>query len=158
MSLDEAITESRRVSRGLCPVRLEREGLAPALRDLAEHAAGRIGTTCHCETGKELADCDTTTATHLYRIAQEAVNNALKHSGARDLSIRFTETEGWLDLTVEDDGKGIGPRPRGAAGMGLHTMEYRARSMGGTLQVFGRDPNGTVVRCRIPRPTRPTRL
>jgi len=151
-ALDEAITESRRVSRGLCPVRLEREGLVPALKDLAEHAAGRLGRSCRCEANTEVEDCDTATATHLYRIAQEAVNNAMKHSEASDLSVRLMETEGWLDLTVEDNGKGIGARSKGGCGMGLHTMEYRARSMGGTLQVFPRSPSGTVVRCRIPRP------
>ena len=106
---------------------------------------------CRCEANTELADCATTTATHLYRIAQEAVNNAMKHSEARGLSIRLNEAEEWLDLTVEDDGKGIGIRRRESAGMGLHTMEYRARSMGGTLQIFPGDPTGTVVRCRIPK-------
>jgi PAS domain S-box-containing protein len=151
VSLDEAITESRRVSRGLYPVRLETEGLVPALRELTEHASERSGLECRCEADSQVAGCDGAKATHLYRIAQEAVNNARKHSEARSLVIRLTKTQGWLELTVEDDGKGFAPPSRGAGGMGLHTMEYRARSMGGTLQVHAGSPRGAVVRCRIPQ-------
>jgi PAS domain S-box-containing protein len=148
--LDEAITESRRVSRGLYPVRLETEGLVPALKDLAQTTSERFKVHCLCNAVAPGPACDDATAIHLYRIAQEAVNNALKHSGALHVSIQLTESNRQIELSVEDDGRGIRPAPERHAGMGLHTMDYRARSMGGNLRVFRRDRCGTVVSCQVP--------
>jgi PAS domain S-box-containing protein len=151
--LDEAITESRRVSRGLYPVRLETEGLVPALKELADKASERFKVQCSCQSGSPGPVCDDTTATHLYRIAQEAVNNALKHSGAANICIQLVESNGRIELTVRDDGKGVDPRAGQSSGMGLHTMDYRARSMGGNLRVSRGTPRGTVVACHVPRKT-----
>ena len=148
--LDEAITESRRVSRGLYPVRLEAEGLVPALKELAASTSDRFKVRCTCNAQSPGPICDNASATHFYRIAQEAVNNALKHSGALNLAIRLNESNGEIQLTVEDDGLGIAPAPKRNSGMGLHTMDYRARSMGGNLRVFRGDRGGTVVSCRAP--------
>jgi PAS domain S-box-containing protein len=148
--LDETITESRRVSRGLYPVRLETEGLVPALTDLANTTSERFNVRCFCKTEAPGPVCDHTTATHLYRIAQEAVNNALKHSGARTVSIQLTESNDRIELTVEDDGTGIERVPPQNSGMGLHTMDYRARSLGGNLRLFRPDRGGTVVSCQVP--------
>lgn len=147
--LDEAITESRRVARGLYPVRLETEGLAPALQELAARFGERFGVQASCDIEGTGYHCDVTTATHLYRIAQEAVNNSMKHSGARKISVRLAKTEEGLELEVADDGKGIGGPAPGAFGMGLHIMEYRARSLGGRLVVQS-GPTGTTVACRVP--------
>ena len=152
-SVDEAITESRRVSRGLYPVRLETEGLVPALKELASTTSERFKVRCFCTADLPGPVCNDTTATHLYRIAQEAVNNALKHSDALNVSVRLAEHAGQIELTVEDDGKGIRPRTERATGMGLHTMDYRARSMGGNLRVFRGARCGTVVSCRVPQKT-----
>jgi PAS domain S-box-containing protein len=151
--LDEAITESRRVSRGLYPVRLETDGLVPALKELADKTTERFKVHCLCQAVSPGPVCDDATAIHLYRIAQEAVNNALKHSGASNVSIQLAESNGRIELTVQDDGKGIEPRSGKSTGMGLHTMDYRARSMGGNLRVFRRNPNGTVVVCHVSRKT-----
>jgi two-component system CheB/CheR fusion protein len=93
--------------------------------------------------------CNVTTATHLYRIAQEAVNNAIKHSGGRTIWIRLRESAGEIELEVSDDGRGLQATPQRRAGMGLHIMDYRARSIGGTLRISGNAP-GTVVLCRVP--------
>jgi PAS domain S-box-containing protein len=163
--LDEAITESRSVSRGLYPIRLATHGLVPALEELATTTSERHDVTCHCETQSASADCSLTTATHLYRIAQEAVNNAIKHSGARRISIELTGSENGTSLRVHDDGKGfpsgqVGPslragrdqtlRPHGAnSGMGLHIMQYRAGLVGGRLELSS-GPGGTLVSCVIP--------
>ena len=149
--LDEAITESRRVSRGLYPVRLETEGLVPALKDLANTTCERFNIRCYCKAESPGPACDHTMATHLYRIAQEAVNNALKHSGALTLSIQIMESNDRVELRIEDDGKGVDLTPRRNAGMGLYTMDYRARSMGGTLRLSRGDRGGTVVLCQVPR-------
>ena len=154
--LDESITESRRVCRGLYPVRLSTQGLVPALDDLAGTVNERHPIRCVFEADDQSPRCDLTTAIHLYRIAQEAVNNALKHSGARHLGIRLTMAEGSLTLVVKDDGKGMS-RPavsNAGSGMGLHIMEYRTRLIGGVLQLET-GPGGTVVSCRLPQPAPP---
>ena len=98
--LDESITESRRVCRGLYPIRLTTHGLLPALEDLAATAHERYHLRCVCEADPRPLDCGLTTAGHLYRIAQEAVNNAVKHSGARNVTIRLTGANGGLALSV----------------------------------------------------------
>ncbi|HWW01417.1 MAG TPA: PAS domain-containing protein [Candidatus Acidoferrum sp.] len=147
--LDEAITESRRVCRGLYPVRLETEGLVPALEELATTTSERFNVQCLWEAATRRLHCNVTTATHLYRIAQEAVNNAIKHSGGRTISIRLRESAGEIELEVSDDGRGLQATPERRAGMGLHIMDYRARSIGGTLRISGNAP-GTVVLCRVP--------
>jgi len=149
--LDEAIGESRRVARGLYPVRLESEGLVSALKDLAHSTSERFGLGCICQADLPDMICDVTIATHLYRIAQEAVNNAIKHSTARSVVIHLGGSDGLIELAIQDDGKGIGLLPRRASGMGLHIMDYRARSIGGTLRVQPGDGGGTEVICRVPR-------
>jgi PAS domain S-box-containing protein len=148
--LDEAITEARRVCRGLYPVRLKTEGLLPALEELAHTVSERFNLDCESEFGSRRLLCDITTATHLYRIAQEAVNNAVKHSGAAHIRLRLGASEGGLELQVQDDGKGIKASPGRAGGMGLHIMDYRARSIGGSLEIQDVG-NGTSVSCRVPQ-------
>lgn len=147
--LDEAITESRRVCRGLYPVRLKTEGLVPALEELARTTSERFSLQCFCEAETRRLRCHVTTATHLYRIAQEAVNNAIKHSGGRTVTIRLNEFEGEIELKVSDNGRGFQAGSERTDGLGMHIMDYRARSIGGTLRVNS-DGNGTVVLCRVP--------
>jgi PAS domain S-box-containing protein len=168
--LDETITESRSVSRGLYPIRLATHGLIPALEELAATTSERSGLTCRCETQGVSLECTLTTATHLYRIAQEALNNAVKHSGAREIAIQLAASESETSLRIQDDGKGFrsgregpteaeptlraGPeqteesRPAGS-GMGLHIMEYRAALLGGHLEMSS-GPSGTLVSCVVP--------
>jgi PAS domain S-box-containing protein len=149
--LDEAIDEARRVCRGLYPIRLSTQGLQSALEEMAVGASERYGVHCGCEPGNDAATaCDAATATHLYRIAQEAVNNALKHSGAKNISIRLVNRDGETLLEVKDDGKGLRNRQSKNGGMGLHIMEYRARLIGGNVR-WDSDNTGTVVSCRMPR-------
>jgi PAS domain S-box-containing protein len=151
--LDEAITESRRVCRGLYPVRLKTEGLGPALEELASSVSERFSIRCLYESDGSQPRCNVATATHLYRIAQEAVNNALKHSKGRHISIRLCRAGTELELAIQDDGTGIGaPVESGQrdGGMGLHIMDYRARSIGGNLIIRGKG-DGTLVRCRVPQ-------
>ena len=148
--LDESITESRRVARGLYPVRLQSEGLAPALSELAASARERFKVHCLCQTGADDLQCDTTTATHLYRIAQEAVNNAVKHSGAGNIVLRLSSSPEGIDLEIKDDGKGIPEGRSRHSGMGLYIMDYRARSLGGELKIANVG-GGTRVSCHVPR-------
>jgi PAS domain S-box-containing protein len=146
--LDEAITESRSVCRGLYPVRLETEGLVPALEELARTTSERFNVECVCEAESRWLQCNIVTATHLYRIAQEAVNNAVKHSGGRCIAIRLSGAEGAIELKIKDDGRGLPAASQRHAGMGLHIMDYRARRIGGVLNIDG-NGSGTVVVCRV---------
>jgi PAS domain S-box-containing protein len=148
--LDETITEARQVCRGLYPVRLKTEGLVPALEELAHTVTERFKRACDCELGTRRLLCDITTATHLYRIAQEAVNNAVKHSGGKHILIRLSTSDSGLELFVQDDGSGIKPSTGRASGMGLHIMDYRARTIGGTLEIRNTG-KGTNVFCKVPQ-------
>jgi len=148
--LDEAITESRNVCRGLYPVRLRTEGLVPALEELTHTISERFKIQCTCETSTRRLQCDVTTATHLYRIAQEAVNNAIKHSGGRNVLIRLADLAQEFQLQIRDDGSGVRAMPTRSGGMGLHIMDYRARSLGGTLRIDS-NGNGTTVVCVVPK-------
>jgi PAS domain S-box-containing protein len=151
--LDETITESRRVARGLYPVRLETEGLVSALEELANATTERFDIHCSCDVNAGELPCDTTVATHLYRIAQEAVNNSIKHSMARNISIQLTDAKGEIELSIADDGVGMAKDLTRPSGMGLHIMDYRARALGGSLRVAAGEKNGTVVLCRVPQET-----
>ena len=147
--LDEAITESRRVARGLYPVRLESEGLVPALQELAARTGERFAVRASCRIEGSDCPCDFTTATHLYRIAQEAINNSVKHSGAREITLQLHKLEDALELEIADNGKGLAGAALPASGMGLHIMDYRARSLGGKLEVKSSSA-GTTISCRAP--------
>ncbi len=152
--LDEAITESRQLSRGLFPVRLATEGLSPALDELARTTRSRFKVRCRFSGKGPVAVKDSAVATHLYRIAQEAVANAIKHSQARSISIRLRAHADRLDLSIEDNGRGFAPaRPKKPLGLGLHIMDYRARSIEGTLRLGRGRRGGTLVSCCIPHPS-----
>jgi PAS domain S-box-containing protein len=148
--LDEAITESRRVCRGLYPIRLATQGLLPALEELAAAAAERHGIHCICESDGAPPHCDVATATHLYRIAQEAINNALKHSGAKNIVIHVGQANEGMVLSVKDDGKGMDLSVPQMSGMGLHIMDYRARLIRGVLDIRS-NGQGTEVSCHVPQ-------
>lgn len=148
--LDEAITEARGVCQGLYTIRLSTQGLAPALEELAAGATERHGVHCTCEVDQQGLRCDMATATHLYRIAQEAVNNSIKYSGARNISIRLTGSDEAIKLQVRDDGRWLNRPPARHSGMGMHIMNYRAQLLGGTLSCEGAE-NGTIASCNIPR-------
>jgi signal transduction histidine kinase len=150
--LDQAITESRRMARGLFPVRLAKEGLPPALEELARTTRDRFNIRCRFASAGTILVKDATAATHLYRIAQEAVANAAKHSRAKKVSISLRSHANQLELKIEDNGAGFSSATRRkAAGMGLHIMDYRARTLGGTLKVARRRRRGTIVCCCVPR-------
>lgn len=148
--LDEAIAEARRMSRAMMPVVLEQKGLAYALEDLIKQAgaAGRARCTSRIVLRGRIPD--PSKANHLFRIAQEAVQNALKHSQAENIALELVDDGKALELTVTDDGVGVF-MPSGASrsGMGLRTMEYRARAIGAELRLEPGRPRGTTVRCRL---------
>lgn len=149
--LDLAITEARQLARGLFPIRLQAEGLPPALEELARTTRERTGLECRFEAGRVPSTEGKVAATHLYRIAQEAVSNAVRHSRGKTIWLRLNASDGQLSLEIEDDGMGLPQAARrDAEGMGLHIMDYRARAIGGRLSLSQGANAGTRVCCCVP--------
>jgi PAS domain S-box-containing protein len=155
--MDASITEARRLSRGLFPIRIEVEGLAPALEELLRTMANRRDITCNFVI-EPVRVISKMTASNLYRIAQEAFNNITKHSGATVVSFELRRFEGKIRMRIEDNGSGFLPdaRPPGNPqapvldGMGLHIMKYRARMIGADLRIHSKPGHGAVISCLVP--------
>ncbi len=146
-----AITHTRRLARGLSPVELEKNGLVSALHELAGTVQNLYRIECRLECPDTILIRNNTYATHLFRIAQEAVNNAIKHGKARQIIISLKPTGSRVEMAVKDDGGGISPTPPKSKGMGLHIMKYRAGAVGGTLEIEGAAGKGTTVVCNFPK-------
>ena len=92
---------------------------------------------------------DDIVATHLYRIAQEAITNALKHAQADHITVSLAKIDGQISLEVQDNGRGIDALQTGSPGIGLQVMAYRAGLMDGSLRVHPSADGGTVVTCQV---------
>ena len=145
---DEASNQIRRISRGLMPSEIVRHGLYESLRELARITTGSCGVACETRLDDSLEFTDVAVETHLYRIAQEAVNNAVRHAAASRIDIVVSEINGTRQLNVVDDGRWIEPEEK-VGGIGLKTMEYRASAIGGLLHVGINPKGGTQVVCRL---------
>ena len=151
--INETIVKTRALARGLCPVDLAADGLMNALREYAGNVETLFGVVCNFQCDKPILVHDDTAATHLYRIAQEAVNNAIKHGRSRRIDLGMDGDDGCLTLTVKDDGIGLPDRLDESEGMGLHIMDYRAKMIGASLDVRRGSDGGTVVECLFPSDT-----
>ena len=145
----EAVSLTRGLARGIFPVQMDAAGLAMALTELAE-TMSRVSNTAvsFCETGNTWID-DPEVGMHLFRIAQEAVNNATKHGEAKNVSISLSSTGGFTRLIIADDGKGISSLPSDKKGIGLESMRYRARALQGEFKIDSIPCEGTVVVCEL---------
>ena len=150
--LQDAITRAREMARGLSPVDRDEGGLEAALEELAASTTRLTGTACSFLCGEPPLVHDNVLAVHLFRIAQEAINNALRHGRAKTLIIALEANHGELVLRVSDDGVGFDPACRERGGMGLNIMRYRTGVVGGTLEIYPNTPTGTVVACTMPYP------
>src|SRR5271168_3633467 len=148
--VNEAINKTRELSRGLLPVVSDAQGLMSALQLWAVEVEDLFGVLCRFQCDTPVLINDDTMATHLYHIAQEAVNNAIKHGKPRRVLIQLTAEEGRGKLLIKDDGKGIAENPAHTEGMGLHIMNYRAGVIGGVLEARRDTPRGTIVTCTFP--------
>ncbi len=148
--VNDAILKTRELSRGLLPVVSEAHGLMSALRIHASEVEDLFGITCRFECENTVLVHDAPMATHLYRIAQEAVNNAIKHAHASSIVIRLFGGEREGTLIIKDDGVGIERPLTPHAGVGLQTMNYRTGVIGGNLEIRKELPRGTSVTCRFP--------
>jgi signal transduction histidine kinase len=150
--LRDAVVQTRNLARGLVPVQMDEAGLASALEELTGSATRLLGIRCDYESAGAPLIQDNTVSMHLYRIAQEAINNATKHGKAANVVVSLMRDEKATTLRIVDDGAGISQTSSGSEGMGLGLMQYRARLVGGDLLIEEPPGGGTIVSCAIPLP------
>jgi len=151
--IQQAKTGVRRLAKGLFPVEVDAEGLRAALADLARSTQERCNIECEFLCNKSQALTDNNVATHLFRIAQEAVNNAVKHSQSEKISLELVLSEEAVSLSISDDGQGFdAERFEKYSGMGLSIMRYRANLIGALFDIETQPFTGTRVSCYLPLP------
>ena len=144
----EAISHTRKLARGLSPVELETNGFTSALHELTAHAQKLFNIECRFECAGPVFIRDNVAATHLYRIVQEAINNAVKHGKARRVVVSLKPAGDRSALAVTDDGIGFSNESNKNGGMGLQIMKYRAGVVDAALEVrSGVDGAGTTILC-----------
>ncbi len=145
----QSIATTRALAQGLSPVHLERDGFAGALSQLTASTQSVYGIPVRFSAVRAMTVIDPSVATDLYRIAQEALNNAARHSGAREIVVRFSIDNNALQLEVTDDGRGIQADAAEDGGMGLKIMRYRASMIDASLDIMPRKGGGTIIRCTL---------
>ena len=153
-SISDAQQHLRSVVRGLMPVEAIPEGLMVALDALAKQCTAASGIACRFECQHPVHVEDASTAVHLFRIAQEAIHNAVRHAEATQIVVSLRRKAQRLEIAVTDDGRGLRDIADGQPGMGLASMDQRARLLGGDCAIVTRDGGGTVVLCWVPAPDR----
>ncbi len=139
------------ISRGLFPTEMANGGIAGALRELAAYSEELYGLPCHVSGSTALNMTDERVGRQMYRMAQEAVNNAARHSKAKNIWIRLARRQGRIVMTVRNDGRGISRHKTGRnTGMGLRIMRYRADLIGATLKIESAEGKGTKISCNAP--------
>jgi PAS domain S-box-containing protein len=157
--VNQSIESARSLARGLLPVRTDSGGLPFALRELATRSRDLYGLEVNfrAEIWPEITLSETS-ASHLYRIAQEALTNAARHGHAAKVDILLMITRNTFLLRITDDGVGIRQTDRGTTGMGLKIMRYRAGMIGAKIEFGANKPQGTIVRVTGEQPARPGAL
>ena len=150
--LREAISEARNTARGLYPGDMEGTSLMHSLQELTSNTQSSSGVSCRFHCPEPIVIDDNDVATHLYRIAQEGISNAVLHGKAQLIELSFTRNEGSINLTLKDDGAGFTYDPRSSKGIGLKIMKYRAHMMGGTFRIEPNSPRGVILRCGLMSP------
>ena len=146
--LKNAVHQADAITRGLYPVELDTRGLMAALEELALNMSRVYRVECRLFCPRLVKIADSAQASHLYRITQEAVFNAIKNGKARHITIRLQQIKKETQLSVIDDGVGISKK-RNRTGMGLILMAYRARIINAELSIRKMTRGGTAVRCVV---------
>jgi chemotaxis methyl-accepting protein methylase/two-component sensor histidine kinase len=152
--LGRALGQVRLLARGLIPADVDGSRLRTVLAELAARTGEVNGVCCSFQCDEPIESLDNTTATHLARIAQEAITNALKHGRARHIVVSLERRGAALALKILDDGVGIGNLPEASQGVGLRIMRHRANLIGAELRVVPVHGGGTLVTCTLISPTR----
>ncbi|HVV71144.1 MAG TPA: sensor histidine kinase [Verrucomicrobiae bacterium] len=153
--VEDGIDLARNLARGLYPVEMDAEGLMSAFQELALNISRGAKVRCSFECEAPVLIHDDATATHLYRIAQEAVRNAVAHGKPKRIWINLSEDAGEVKLSVEDDGVGLPESPGDASGLGIRIMAHRAAMVGGSFSIEPAPTGGTIVVCSFPRAAKP---
>jgi signal transduction histidine kinase len=147
--LKQTTIEARNLARGVFPTQIETDGLASAIRDfVSQKNALGDGIISFVSCGDIRVE-DTQIAMHLYRITQESVNNAIRHSAAKSILVVLSQEGPCLELTISDDGRGFETVDNTVRGIGLRTMCYRAQLIGAAIAITNRPGPGAMVRCTI---------
>jgi len=147
--VEQAVELTRQLSRGLAPVEMTGEGLMDSLRELAASTKNQSGILCEFICGEPVLVYHAPTSTHLYRIAQEAVNNVVKHAQASRIILRLSGNDDVIELVVEDNGVGAPQPPPKGRGMGLQIMNHRADMIGASFSMRRLAEGGTSVTCTL---------
>ncbi|MBI2949681.1 MAG: PAS domain-containing protein [Verrucomicrobia bacterium] len=148
--VNQTVSQTRDLARGLCPLELEANGLAAALLELATSVEKLFNVSCRIEHDKSAVVTDNAIAIHLYRIAQEAINNAVRHGRAKNLLVSLVNNGGTTKLTVKDDGIGLPEDFPTKEGLGYRVMNYRAGMIGATIQFQNAREGGATLSCSLP--------
>ena len=158
--IQQAKSEVRQLAKGLYPVDVDAQGLAAALDELAQATQQRTLVRCAFKGDLAIQIRDNEVATHLFRIAQEAVHNAVKHARPKRIAIALTKPRGRVTLSIRDDGAGISTGTAAGVpadstarpgGLGMRIMHYRANAIGAHLSVETAGTGGTLIRCILKR-------
>jgi PAS domain S-box-containing protein len=141
---------ARNLAKGLYPFEMDTDGYLGAIADLAMTTESLYGIACSFDPEIRPSLVDNRLSIHLYYIAQEAINNAVKHGQARHIKIKLEADDSTVTLTVADDGKGLRHCPKRRRGMGLRTMSYRAGVLGGNLAIGDNEHGGATLTCSFP--------
>jgi len=141
----QATEQTRSLAKGLHPIDLDKHGLASAIGELAVNTEQFFGISCKLTCHETVSTKDTSVAMNLYRIAQEAITNAIRHGKTNNIKINLISEDGWLTMTVENDGLDFAAEPRRAEGMGLKIMRHRAEVVNGSLDIRKGAAGGTIV-------------
>src|SRR5438270_326073 len=144
------VKQARDLSHGLVPVQLDEAGLPAALHELAVSTTRLLPVKCTFESAGQAGAGQNGKATHLYRIAQEAINNATKHGKARKIDMRLSANSSAMSLSIADDGTGFSKTEKDRNGVGISIMRYRANVVGGEFEIEERPKGGTIVSCTVP--------
>src|SRR5207244_1612879 len=150
--IEEGIDLTRNLARGFFSPELEADGLNIALQGLAENISERFRVPCTFNGDDAIHVGDSTTATQLYHIAQEAVMNAVKHANASKIDIELARNGQKLALAVSDDGRGFPKKLPQPPGLGLRLMTHGASLIGGKLAIERNREGGTLVTCKLNTP------
>jgi signal transduction histidine kinase len=145
--LRDAVVQTRDLAHRLVPAHVARVGLPLALDSLAQSVTRLQGISCTFKCRGVTKKYDNTVAKHLYRIAQEAINNATRHGHARNIVVSLDADNGLTTLNILDDGCGFSTEAVNGSGTGLQIMRYRARLNGGELKIEQPDAGGTLISC-----------
>jgi signal transduction histidine kinase len=142
------------LARGFYPAELQRHGLARALVELASWTKELFRLSCQLRIEPKIPEFPLEIAVHLYRIAQETVNNAAKHAKAKQIVIGLAHTGGQVILMVKDDGQGLRKDFEKSKGMGQKIMRHRAETIGAILDIRNHPKGGVIMTCTLPAAAR----